>query len=97
MWSEKSRAGSTVAVPFAGVTAPLGFVAEGILAAIKLGGEAVRDLGVMLARWRIERNTLHELRALDEHMLRDIGLTRAMIDAVAYDHRAADARLGMMR
>lgn len=45
-----------------------------------------------VAAWSLYRNTAHQLRNLDEHLLADIGMSRDEIDA-----RARDVPSGNMR
>ena len=50
-------------------------------------GQAFATVSSMVARaraWRRERATYAELMALDEHMLRDIGIRRGEIGDIAY-------------
>ena len=69
------------AVPFAGLTAPTGFIAEGLLAV----GDGIAELIQGLGRWRRERCTVTELSALSDHLLADLGLERADIPVLARD------------
>ena len=58
-----------------------------------------RELAAAWHRWRRRRAALQELQALDDRMLRDIGIWRAEIDSVAAE-LAGDApptRLRTMR
>jgi uncharacterized protein YjiS (DUF1127 family) len=68
----------STAVPFAGLTGPAGFVAEGVLAAVT----SVADLFHGLAQWRREQALVRELSALSDHQLEDIGIARDKIPAL---------------
>lgn len=45
-----------------------------------------KNLGVRFARYKTYRQTLNELAALSDADLRDLGLCRAQIRSVAYEH-----------
>jgi uncharacterized protein YjiS (DUF1127 family) len=44
---------------------------------------AAAGTAAAIGRWRRERATMRELMALDDHMLKDIGLSRSMIRGIA--------------
>jgi uncharacterized protein YjiS (DUF1127 family) len=70
-------------VPFAELAAPLGPIAEGVIAAAELalgaGAAMVRRLH---SAW-LRRRTVRILTGLDDHLLRDIGVRRGDILRVA--------------
>ncbi|MDF1802721.1 DUF1127 domain-containing protein [Thalassovita sp.] len=45
-----------------------------------------KDLGARYARYKTYRQTLNELASLSNMELRDLGLCRAQIRSVAYEH-----------
>lgn len=79
--------------PFAGLTGPTRFVAEGL--AVLLG--QVARLGRALARgWAQRRErarTLDQLAALSDHVLKDVGLERRSLQSAVIDiERGVDPR-----
>ncbi len=46
----------------------------------------IKNLGARYARYKTYRSTLNELAALSNAELRDLGLCRAQIRSVAYEH-----------
>lgn len=45
-----------------------------------------KDLGARYARYKTYRQTLNELASLSDRDLRDLGLCRAQLRSVAYEH-----------
>lgn len=74
---------SHAGAPFAPVLAPLGTVAEGLIAAAELAGSAALALACRVQAIWLRRRTVRILTSLDDHLLRDIGVRRGDIRAVA--------------
>jgi uncharacterized protein YjiS (DUF1127 family) len=68
-----------------GATAALVEVAAIVLATARQGWRAY-------ARWRERRAAVHELHALDDRSLRDIGVSRSEIEWVVWSQQAARVR-----
>ena len=79
-------AATAVAVhaPFAEVTVPARFVADGVTAAIALVSRLVAAVG----RGRRRRQATRYLMDLDDHLLRDLGIRREEIPYVVRGSRA---------
>ncbi len=63
---------------------PLIFVAEDILAAFEFGRRLVTGALAAALRWRRINRTIDELSRLDDHVLKDIGVSRAEIVGLAH-------------
>jgi uncharacterized protein YjiS (DUF1127 family) len=75
-------------VPFLELVAPVQFVGAAVMGAIALAGRAVCRSKTRIAHLANVRRTTAELEALDDLLLRDIGVSRAEIRAIA--KRAVD-------
>jgi uncharacterized protein YjiS (DUF1127 family) len=69
--------------PFVLVVAPLGIIAAGLIAAAELAlGAGIAIARRLRSAW-LRRRTARMLAALDDHLLRDIGVARGDIRTVA--------------
>ena len=57
---------------------PARLIGRGLTSAI----DAVRSAAASFARWHLRRTTIHQLMALDDHTLQDIGVCRGDIHSV---------------
>lgn len=73
---------------FAGFTTVLDFVAGGILACARGGAFFALAVASAMRRWHVRRQTIHALLELDDHILKDIGLSRSTVFAAARDQEA---------
>ena len=72
------------AVPFAGPVAPMAPFAEAISEVLEICCAVVGRIVAAASRRRRERRTIDVLIALPDHTLRDIGVHRFEIEAVAH-------------
>ena len=61
------------------------FLAEDLLAALAFGQGLVTRAVAAALRWRRINRTIDELSRLDDHVLKDIGVSRAEIVGLAYE------------
>ena len=66
---------------------------EARAAPLRTCGLAVRRWWAAYIEWRIERAAIAELGAMNDHKLRDIGLTHSAIAATLRGEAAREARL----
>ncbi len=64
---------------------PMSFVVEDLLAVFEFGRRLLRRSLAAAFRWRRINRTIDELSRLDDHVLKDIGVTRAEIVGLAHE------------
>lgn len=72
-----------VRIPFAEFTAPMSYVGEAIYTAMEAFAHFVRQAYEAHQVKARERSTINELRALDDRVLKDIGVRRSDISSIA--------------
>ena len=64
---------------------PLSVVAEDVVAVFAFGRRLLRRSLAAAFRWRRINRTIDELSGLDDHVLKDIGVSRAEIVSLAHE------------
>jgi uncharacterized protein YjiS (DUF1127 family) len=94
--SSTSRSASVVAgsaqPPFAEFTTALDFVTDGILTCARAGRLAALEVVSAVRRWDLRRQTIRTLLELDDHILKDVGLSRSTVLAAVRDQKEAMRR-----